>query len=334
MAPAIDNSVPTVTGSPDATSTQPNSTVAQSTVPNPCCRSRLRHHRVVIVGTRARDQCERAHDGQHREQFALLHGAPSLLFLHVARLVPHPRGRGQSPVRISRIPIRSRRAPGMAQDASHGWHHGMGDGPSRLRPAHGAVPRTADGAAGVRGALPADDGGCAARTGRSSIVAIRKGQEVGGPYEANRVGVTVDVEDYEFDADGTYRLRILGRDRVALIAASRSEPYPPGRSSRSPTKAARAPTTSRRRSRPCSRYLRASGETVRPRRSAANRSRASFTLAAATPGTAPPAPGVARDARRRRAAAIDPRDLPARDGAPAVARAPAWAAPTLDVNPN
>ena len=119
------------------------------------------------------------------------------------------------------------------------------------------------------------------------VVAIRKGQEVGGPYEANRVGVTVDVEDYEFDADGTYRLRILGRDRVALIAASRSEPYPAWEVEPFPDEGGAGTDDVEAAFEALLGYLRASGEEdVRPsfRREPVS---ASFTLAAATPGLLP-----------------------------------------------
>ena len=119
------------------------------------------------------------------------------------------------------------------------------------------------------------------------VVAIRKGQEVGGPYEANRVGVTVDVEDYEFDGDGTYRLRILGRDRVALIAATRSEPYPAWEVEPFPDEGGAGTDDVEAAFEALLGYLRASGEEdVRPsfRREPVS---ASFTLAAATPGLLP-----------------------------------------------
>ena len=119
------------------------------------------------------------------------------------------------------------------------------------------------------------------------VVAIRKGQEVGGPYEANRVGVTVDVEDYDFDDDGTYRLRILGRDRVALIAASRSEPYPTWEIEPFPDEGGAGTDDVEAAFEALLGYLRASGELeARPsfRREPVS---ASFTLAAATPGLLP-----------------------------------------------
>ncbi len=63
-------------------------------------------------------------------------------------------------------------------------------------------------------------------SGSFAVVAIRRGQEVGGTYDANRVGVTVSIEAHVRDDDGTHRLRIAGRDRIALIEPVRHEPYP------------------------------------------------------------------------------------------------------------
>ncbi len=62
--------------------------------------------------------------------------------------------------------------------------------------------------------------------GTFAVVAILHGQEVGGSYEPHRVGVTVAIEAHDRDEDGSHRLRIVGRDRVALIAPSREDPYP------------------------------------------------------------------------------------------------------------
>jgi Lon protease-like protein len=62
--------------------------------------------------------------------------------------------------------------------------------------------------------------------GTFAVVAIRKGQEVGGAYEPNRVGVTVSVSAHEARDDGTFDLHVTGRDRVALISRARQDPYP------------------------------------------------------------------------------------------------------------
>jgi len=62
--------------------------------------------------------------------------------------------------------------------------------------------------------------------GTFAVVAILHGQEVGGSYEPYRVGVTVGLEAHDRDEDGSHRLRIVGRDRVALVAPTRQDPYP------------------------------------------------------------------------------------------------------------
>lgn len=63
--------------------------------------------------------------------------------------------------------------------------------------------------------------------GRFVVVAIRRGQEVAGGYEAHRVGVTAALADYSYDAeDGTYQLEVVARERVALMELVRAAPYP------------------------------------------------------------------------------------------------------------
>jgi uncharacterized protein len=65
--------------------------------------------------------------------------------------------------------------------------------------------------------------------GRFAVVAIRRGQEVGGDYDPYRVGVAVRVEDYRVEDDGpsvSYRLRVSAMERVALIEALADGPYP------------------------------------------------------------------------------------------------------------
>ncbi len=257
-------------GSPAPTSTEPNSSVQRR------CHRRVRvTGAVVVVRACARNQSEHRHDGYHHQPRSTLHEAPSPSTCRDGSLVPHPPSRGQS---LHRIGPQEHTFESPSEDGGGGpvptrgrrWHHGSMDLPvfalhTVLFPGQRMALRVFE----ERYLLMMED---VLPAGPFVVVAIRKGQEVGGPYEANRVGVTVDVEDYEFDADGTYRLRILGRDRVALIAASRSEPYPPGRSNRSPTKAARAPTTSRRRSRPCSAISAPPVRKTSGLRSAANRS--------------------------------------------------------------
>jgi Lon protease-like protein len=119
------------------------------------------------------------------------------------------------------------------------------------------------------------------------VVAIRKGQEVGGPYEANRVGVTVEVEDYDLDPDGSYRLRIIGRDRVALIAKTHEEPFPTWQVEPFPDEGGAGTDDVEAAFAAMLAYLQASGDwdtTPSMRRDPVS---ASYTLAAATPGLLP-----------------------------------------------
>jgi uncharacterized protein len=63
--------------------------------------------------------------------------------------------------------------------------------------------------------------------GTFAVGAIKHGREVGGDYEAHRVGVTVAIDEHAIDEeDGIHLLRVTGRERVALIEAARDEPYP------------------------------------------------------------------------------------------------------------
>lgn len=62
--------------------------------------------------------------------------------------------------------------------------------------------------------------------GSFAVVAIKQGREVGGDYEANRVAVTVAIDAHSIDEHGTHLLRVMGRDRVTLVAPVSDEPYP------------------------------------------------------------------------------------------------------------
>ncbi len=59
-----------------------------------------------------------------------------------------------------------------------------------------------------------------------AIVAIRAGQEVGGPYEPYRVGVSVVPDDFELNGDGTYDVTVRAVSRVRLLEQASREPYP------------------------------------------------------------------------------------------------------------
>ena len=119
------------------------------------------------------------------------------------------------------------------------------------------------------------------------IVAIREGQEVGGGYQANRVGVTVQVEAYEPLPDDTQLVRVRATDRVALIAQTAETPYPAwsvepfpdeGGAGTDDVEAALAAAIA---------YLAAAGETVEAPAVPHDPVAASWSLAAATPGMLP-----------------------------------------------
>ena len=99
------------------------------------------------------------------------------------------------------------------------------------------------------------------------VVAIREGREVGGAYEPYRVGVTVAVEDYAYDGDdGTYRLRIAGRDRVALIEPTGTTPFPRWRVAPHPDEGGAGTDDVEVATRALARYLEAVGDGALERR--------------------------------------------------------------------
>ena len=121
------------------------------------------------------------------------------------------------------------------------------------------------------------------------VVAIREGREVGGDYEPYRVGVTVGVEDYDYDGDdGSYRLRIAGRDRVALIERTQTAPFPRWRVAPHPDEGGAGTDDVERATRALARYLATVGERTLdgaaiPHEPVA----ASYAIAAAVPGLLP-----------------------------------------------
>jgi uncharacterized protein len=119
------------------------------------------------------------------------------------------------------------------------------------------------------------------------VAAIRRGQEVGGPAEPCRVGVVVAVQDYAFDADeGTYALRTMARDRVALVRPLNTEPYPRWQAEPYPDEGGAGTDDVEAAAEALTRYLAATGEDaapVLPHDPVA----ASFALAAAAPGLLP-----------------------------------------------
>ena len=62
--------------------------------------------------------------------------------------------------------------------------------------------------------------------GTFAVVAIKHGAEVGGDYEANRVGATIEIDAHALEDDGTHILRVTGRERVTLVVPVGDEPYP------------------------------------------------------------------------------------------------------------
>jgi Lon protease-like protein len=58
-----------------------------------------------------------------------------------------------------------------------------------------------------------------------AVVAIKRGQEVGGDYEPHGVGVRVRPEDYELAEDGSYHLEIRADERVRLVRPVRQDPF-------------------------------------------------------------------------------------------------------------
>lgn len=58
-----------------------------------------------------------------------------------------------------------------------------------------------------------------------AVVAIRRGQEVGGPYDPYRVGVKVVPDDYEITDEGTYELTIRATERLRLVRSVREHPF-------------------------------------------------------------------------------------------------------------
>jgi Lon protease-like protein len=117
------------------------------------------------------------------------------------------------------------------------------------------------------------------------VVAIRLGQEVGGPYEAHRVGVSVSVVDYDYDADeAVYHLRTIGRDRVALVRPTATDPYPRWQVEPYPDEGGAGTDAVEAAREAFATYLRATGEAEGTPAIPHEPVAASFALAAAAPG--------------------------------------------------
>ncbi|MEO8477059.1 MAG: LON peptidase substrate-binding domain-containing protein [Actinomycetota bacterium] len=167
------------------------------------------------------------------------------------------------------------------------------------------------------------------------VVAIREGREVGGEYEPYRVGVTVAVEDYSFDVeDSTYRLRLVGRKRVAMIERSQAVPFPRWEVAPYPDERGAGTDDVEAAARALARYLDAVGDGALERASLPRDPvAASYVIAAAVPGLLPArqalleAPGAGERLERSRATLVRETGLVRALGANV-------GGPTLDVNPN
>jgi uncharacterized protein len=128
-----------------------------------------------------------------------------------------------------------------------------------------------------------------AHTARFVVVAIERGQEVGGTYEPYRVGVTVSVDaDDDVDLDGIRHLQISGRDRVGLIEPVRTDPYPVWRIEPYPDEGGAGTDDVEAATEALAAYLRATGEASGDVPSVPHDPvAASYVLAAATPGLVP-----------------------------------------------
>lgn len=129
-----------------------------------------------------------------------------------------------------------------------------------------------------------------AHTARFVVVAIERGQEVGGPYEPYRVGITVSVDavDDEDTGEGIRHLQISGRDRMALIELLRSDPYPVWQTEPYPDEGGAGTDDVQAATEALAAYLRATGEASGAMFSVPHDPvAASYVLAAATPGLVP-----------------------------------------------
>ena len=124
---------------------------------------------------------------------------------------------------------------------------------------------------------------------RFVVVAIQRGQEVGGTYDPYRVGVAVSVDaDDDVDLDGIRHLQISGRDRVALIEPVRIDPYPVWRTEPFPDEGGAGTDDVEAATEALAAYLRATGEASGDVLSVPHDPvAASYVLAAATPGLVP-----------------------------------------------
>jgi Lon protease-like protein len=116
-----------------------------------------------------------------------------------------------------------------------------------------------------------------------AVVAIRRGQEVGGAYEPHAVGVRVLPEDYDLNDDATFRLEVRAIERIRLVRKLRDEPYARWEVARWPEEGAASPEDVDRAVSAWTRFLEASeleAEAELPEDPAL----LSYSLAAVVPG--------------------------------------------------
>jgi Lon protease-like protein len=122
--------------------------------------------------------------------------------------------------------------------------------------------------------------------GSIAVVAIRKGQEVGGPAEPYRVGVRGAIRAHEQRDDGSYTVEIEGEERLALVAPTQNEHYPRWEVAPFPDEGGAGTDDVQAAVRALDRFLAASGESGTASVTHEPVS-ASFALAGAVPGLVP-----------------------------------------------
>ena len=126
--------------------------------------------------------------------------------------------------------------------------------------------------------------------GTFAVVAIKHGAEVGGDYEANRVGATIAIDAHALEDDGTHILRVTGRDRVTLVGPVSEHPYPVWSVEPFPDEGGAGTDDVEAAVAELGRYLVATGRAAGQRQAPAvphDPVAASYVLAAATPGLVP-----------------------------------------------
>ena len=122
---------------------------------------------------------------------------------------------------------------------------------------------------------------------RFAVVAIKRGAEVGGSYEANQVAVAVSIAAHTTDDDGTRLLDVLGEERIALVEQVRDDPYPVWRAEAFPDEGGAGTDDVEAAVAEMRRYLDVTGLPTATFAVPHEPVAASYALAAATPGSTP-----------------------------------------------